>query len=363
LFAGEDKPPAATVKDKPAADWLLFRGNPQQTGVASSRLPDKLDILWKFQTKDTIEGTPAIAGGTVYVGAMDEFLYALDLATGKETWRYKAGAVKAPVAVRDGAVYAGNIDGLFHCVDAATGKKLWTFEASAEISSGANFSGSRVLFGCADETLYCLSAKGEKLWTFRVQGGPVLATPALAQNRTFVAGCDSTLHVLDAAAGKELSSVDLGSQIGATAAVRGDQLYVGTMGNQVLAVDWKQGKVAWTFEPRKNPQPFYASPAVTEQLVIIGGRDRRVHALDRATGKEVWSFLTRNRVDSSPVVVGSRVYAGSLDGTLYMLNLAKGTELAKYELDGAIGGSPAVAAGCLVIGTDKGTVYCFGAKK
>src|SRR5262249_28589839 len=152
LTAKEDKPTAKpeTVKEKATADWPLFRGNALQTGVAAAKLPEKLKILWKFEAKDGIEGTPAIVDGTVYVGAMfkDEHLYALDLATGKEKWHYKAGGLKAPISVHDGRVYAGNLDGVLHCVDAATGKKLWTFEAPAEITSGASFDGDRVLFGC-----------------------------------------------------------------------------------------------------------------------------------------------------------------------------------------------------------------------
>ncbi|HMF12242.1 MAG TPA: PQQ-binding-like beta-propeller repeat protein, partial [Gemmataceae bacterium] len=271
-----------------------------------------------------------------------------------------------PAAVRDGRVYVGNLDGVLHCVDAAKGTKVWTFEtpSQAEISSGVSFADGKLFFGCADETLYCLSDKAERLWTFRVQGGPVMATPAIAQNRTFVAGCDSTLHVLDTAQGKELASVDLGGQIGATAAIVGDQLYVGTMGSTVLGVDWKQAKVAWSYEPEKGRQPFYSSPAVTEKLVVLGCRDKHVRALDRANGKEVWDFVAAGQVDCSPVIVGSRVIVGAKDrnGTLYVLDLAKGTQLAKIELDGAILGSPAVADGKLVIGTEKGTVYCLGSK-
>lgn len=355
----------ASVVSSSLADWPIFRGNPRQTGIATSKLPDKLDTLWTFQTKDAVEGTPAIANGVVFIGSFDEHLYALDLATGQEKWRYKAGALKAPAAVRDGTVCIGNLDGMLHCVDAAKGTKIWTFETpgQAEITSGVSFMDGKVLFGCADESLYCLSEKGEKLWTFRVQGGPVMATPAIAENRTFVAGCDSTLHILDATQGKELASVDLGGQIGATAAVVGDNLYVGTMTSTVLGVDWKQAKVLWTFEPEKTKQPFYSSPAVTEKLLVLGCRDKRVRALDRATGNELWSFVTGSQVDCSPVIVGERVYVGSKDKNLYVLDLAKGTQLAKVELDGAILGSPAVADGKLVIGTEKGTVYCFGAKK
>jgi outer membrane protein assembly factor BamB len=367
--AKDDKsaPTSTVARQEQNGTWPLFRGNAHQTGVAASTLPDNLEILWTFSTKDAIEGTPAIADGVVYVGSFDENLYAIDLATGKEKWRYKAGALKSPAAVHGGRVYIGNMDGLLHCVDAAKGTKLWTFETpnQAEITSGVSFADGKLYFGCADETLYCLTENGKKLWTFRVQGGPVMATPAIAQNRTFVAGCDSTLHVLDATEGKELASVELGGQIGATAAVVGANLYVGTMSSTVLGVDWKQAKVAWTYEPEKTKQAFYSSPAVTDKLVVIGCRDRRVRGLDRATGKEVWNFLAAGQVDCSPVVVGSRVVVGAKDrtGTLYVLDLAKGTKLAGIELDGAILSSPAVAEGKLVIGTEKGTVYCLGAKQ
>jgi outer membrane protein assembly factor BamB len=366
--ARDDKsaPTSTEARQEHVGDWPLFRGNPHQTGVAVSTLPAKLEVLWTFSTKDAIEGTPAIADGVVFVGSFDKYLHAIDLITGKEKWRYEVGEVKTPVAVRDGKVYVGNLDGVLYAIDAAKGTKVWTFTTpnQMEISSGVSFAKAKLFFGCADESLYCLSDTGKKLWTFRVQGGPVMATPAIAQNRTFVAGCDSTLHVLDATEGKELASVDLGGQIGATAAVVGDNLYVGTMSGTVLGVDWKQAKVAWTFE-KESRQPFYSSPAVTEKLVVIGCRDKHVRALDRSTGKEIWDFPATAQVDCSPVVVGNRVVVGAKDrtGSLYVLDLANGRQLSKTELDGAILGSPAVADGRLVIGTEKGTVYCIGAKK
>src|SRR6266496_3918600 len=50
-------------------------------------------------------------------GAMDCTLYALDLASGKKQWQYRAeGGIKAAPAVRAGAVYVGDLAGQFHCV-------------------------------------------------------------------------------------------------------------------------------------------------------------------------------------------------------------------------------------------------------
>ena len=345
-----------------AADWPVFRGSPGQTGIAQGKLPDKLELLWEFKAKDGVESAAAVANGVVYVGSYDQNLYALDLMTGKEKWRYKAGPFKAPPGIHDGSVYVGDMDGLFHCIDAATGAKKWTFDTNSEISSGANFDRDSVLFGSGDETLYCLRSGKEK-WKFKVPGGPVLGSPAIIGNRTFAAGCDSNLHVIDLDTGKEVATpLELNGQIGATVAVVDDRLFVGTMSNQVLAIDWKKPSIAWTFEPAQRAQPFYSSAAVTDSLVLVGGRDKSLHALDRKTGKEVWSFATRGRVDSSPVVAGSRVYFGSSDGNLYVVDLAKGTEVQKYRLGGDVKASPVVVDGRLIIGNEDGLVVCLGAK-
>jgi outer membrane protein assembly factor BamB len=345
------------------ADWPLFRGNALQTGVAGSALPDKLEILWKFETGDRVEGTAAIANGVVYVGALDEHLYAINLATGKKDWEYEAGPIASPASVHDGKVYIDDNDGKFQCIDAKTGKQVWIFETGRDIKSGANFAGDSILLGSGDGHLYCLSKEGKELWKFQVAGGPVLGTPVVLDDRTFAAGCDSTLHVLDLANGKELATLELGGQIGAAAAVMGDQFYVGTMTNQVLGIDWKKPEVKWTFESADQPEPFFASAAVTNKLLITSSRDRHVYALDRSTGTEVWNFPTGGKVDSSPVVAGERVYVGSSDGKLYVLNLEDGKLVQKIDLGGPISASPAVGGGCLVIGTERNAVFCLGAKK
>jgi outer membrane protein assembly factor BamB len=357
LLLGAAALAADTTKE---TSWPLFRGNPEQTGVARTSLPDTLKVLWQFSAKDGIEGTAAITGGTVFIGSFDKHLYALDLKTGKEKWKYGAGPIKATPGYRDGVVYAGDEDGTLHAVDAATGKRRWTFEGGSDVVSGISFAGTDILFGTEGSDLVCVSKDGKKRWTFNVPGGPVYATAAVVEGSTFLAGCDVKMHVIDTKTGMEARSIDLAGQVGATTALAGDLLYVGTMTNEIQAVNWKKGTVVWTYRPEKRAQSFQSSVALTDALVIAGSKDRRVHAVNRKTGEPVWTFTTENRVDSSPVVVGKRVYIGSLDSKLYVLDRDKGTLIQKLELDGEIIGSPAVADGRLVIATVKGTVYCLG---
>jgi hypothetical protein len=43
---------------------------------------------------------------------------------------------------------------------------------------------------------------------FKVPGGPVMGSPAIINNTTFVAGCDSELHVIDTATGSKTMTMD-----------------------------------------------------------------------------------------------------------------------------------------------------------
>ena len=346
-----------------AADWPLARGDAQMRGVGVAKLPDQLAEVWAFKCGDAIETTPLVVGNVVYVACLDKHLYAIDLTTGQQVWKRKLGSFKASPGYDGGRVYVGDLEGKFYAVDAAKGELLWTFETQGEIHAAPNFVAGDALIGSHDATLYRINRDGKKVWEFKIDG-PINGAAALAGDRTFVAGCDSLLHVVDVATGKSLGTVDLGGQAAATGAVEGDSVYVGTMTNQVLAVNWKTLKKTWEFEAKRRQQPFYSSAAVTNDLVVIGGRDKRVYALDRATGKEKWSVVTEGNVDASPVVVGNRVYVGCLSNTgeFYALDLATGKLAQTVALDSAVGGTVGVGPDCLLVGTDKGTLYKLGAK-
>ncbi len=347
-----------------AQSWPLGRGDRRATGVARSSLPLRLEVLWTFRTeRGGFEATAVIANQTVFVGALDGNFYALDLASGQKQWQFPTElGFTAAAAVRGGRVYVGDTDGTFYCLDAQSGRKLWHFQTDAEINSDANFHADRVLFGSQDMFLYCLEAdSGHLVWKYE-SADQIRCFPAIAGDFAFVAGCDGRLHIIRLADGQEVGHVDLQAPTGSAPACLGEMVFVGTEGNMFFGIDWQNRSVRWHYENAERPRPFRSSAAVAERLVIVGSQDKLVHAFDFQSGREVWSFSTKGRVDSSPVVVGDRVFVGSLDGRLYALDLASGRELWHFEAGGGIIASPAVADRRLVIGTDNGELYCFGAK-
>jgi len=343
-------------------DWPMFRGSPALTGISDVELPSNLKLRWTFQAKDSIESSAAIVGETVYFGSMDGALYALDLASGKQRWRY---ATSGPVqesspCVYNGIVYVGDLNGVLHAVDVFSGKARWTFAAAAEIKSSPNVFGNRVYFGSYDQNLYCLSADhGSLIWKFTTQG-PVHCTPAIDKKYVYISGCDETFRAIDATSGKQTYELPLGAYTGASAAIRGDHAYAGTFGNEVLGIDLLHHSIQWVYRHPTRSFPFYSSAAVAPDRVVLGGRDKMVHCIERATGKEIWTFLTKARVESSPLVTGSHVYIGSNDGVLYELDLASGQKTWDFIAGAPLSASPAASRGSLVIGSQDGVLYCFG---
>jgi outer membrane protein assembly factor BamB len=168
-----------------------------------------------------------------------------------------------------------------------------------------------------------------------------------------------------------------------------DTIYLADAG-QVYVLNAANGTISCRFpEKGDNAKPFYAAPAVTDNLIVAGnyghtlygfGKDcqqkwtfvtdngnfagtplviqdtvlapstnNKVYALSAVDGKELWSFETKNAVWAAPASDGKIVYQPALDHYLYALNLADGKQVWKKDLGSALISAPLL--------TQDGTLY------
>lgn len=354
-------PFVAVAQDTPANNWSQFRGNHQLTGVSQSGVPDTLRHLWTWEAGASIESSAAIVGGTVFVGSQKGDLVALNLENGAVFWKFSTDSPigESSPAYSAGTVYIGHLDGWLNAINASDGRKLWAFKTGSEIKSSPVVVGDRVLIGSYDQHLYCLSTRtGSVLWKFKT-AGPVHATPSISGGLAFIAGCDEVFRAIRISDGRQMFSVTSGAYTGASPALLGGAAYYGTFNNDVLKVSLPGRRVVWRYEHPARHFPFYSSAAVTNNYVVVGGRDKLVHGLNTA-GKAVWTFTTGARVESSPAIAGGRVFVGSNDGRFYALDLSSGAKVWEFNAGAAFSASPAIANGRIVIGSQDGRLYCFG---
>ncbi|WP_202911742.1 PQQ-binding-like beta-propeller repeat protein [Natrialba swarupiae] len=100
-----------------------------RNGVALLDLEDGETIWYRDLEGNAVEGTAAVADGTIYASDGRETFYALSLETGEELWSAPFERETEPV-VADGMVYAVEMDRTLVGFDATTGEERVRFEPS-----------------------------------------------------------------------------------------------------------------------------------------------------------------------------------------------------------------------------------------
>ncbi|MCB9881313.1 MAG: PQQ-binding-like beta-propeller repeat protein [Planctomycetes bacterium] len=351
--------------DDAAMDWPNYRGDASLLGVAKGTLGNRFEVAWTLETEGAITSSPVVSGGIVYVGSSDGALYAVRADTGKEVWSYGTDdIIEAPPLVHGGRVYVGSNDFYMYALDAATGKLAWKYETGDKIMGSANTWTSEkgellIIFGSYDNKLHAVNAStGEKVWEYETSNY-VNGTPAIEGGKIVFGGCDAVMHVVSAKTGKATETVELGDEchVAGSVALADGRAYFGHYGNEFVCVDLAKAAVVWRYGG--GDQAFFSSPAIGQDKVVFGGRDRSLHCAKRSDGEKVWTFPTRRKVDASPVICGGKVVFGSGDGRLYVLELATGKQVFKYEIGRPVYSSPAVSRGWIFVGSNDKRLYAF----
>lgn len=130
----------------------------------------------------------------------------------------------------------------------------------------------------------------------------------------------------------------------------------------------------WTFGAGS---PLWPGPALLGGLLVVGGDDGRLHALDPATGKPRWSFQAGGAIRTRAAGDKGTLYVQADDGVLYALDGASGQERWRAKVadkpatrlppsDPAsrydrFGSDVVVDGGRLFLGTHEGRVLCLQA--
>jgi outer membrane protein assembly factor BamB len=114
------------IKAAPAvADGVVYCGS--DDGRMYALDASSGDKLWTYTCGGPVQCSPAVAGGVIYFGANDYHFYALDRKTGRKLWSFKTGhplVITTPVVHGD-TVYAAQWVDWVYALDAATGRETW----------------------------------------------------------------------------------------------------------------------------------------------------------------------------------------------------------------------------------------------
>lgn len=292
----------------------------------------------------TWDGSIASAGaidddlGLVFAGALDDNFYAVDLATGKTRWTYKAGgeiwsslgslnlASKGLVCfgVGGSAIPSSDCHAAVHCVRKADGARAWVGRTGKQIQSRPAFGNhtNAVFVGDYDNCVYAFNADtgGTPLWKTctagRVESSPAVFFDAANNTEIVTVGSgDGYLYGFDGATGAVLWKARCNGAVGLSSGgvlsspwihAASGTVFVG--GGGVTAVDVRTGAVKWHFAPAGDAKAqFGASPYVTADGATLyeGGEDGYLYALDLTAAMAMKQEEARRRPSSGAPVAAA----------------------------------------------------------
>lgn len=369
----------------PVSMWSTFHGDARRNGWAAGLAPARGDILWSFEPGASVQSSPVLGGGLLYIGADNGRLYALRPSTGEEVWNRSFGefsTVQSTPAYWSGILFFGSLNGsnsgLF-ALNASDGSVIWSVPDDRGIAASPAVVNGTVYSCSQNGTVLAVNAtSGEILWT-AAMGGEMWSSPAVAGGCVYGATIQGEAFALWAANGSQrwnLSFSESWTLYSSPCASNGT-VYFGAasytaLQGELLAIDASTGAPRWRFSACQGD---YSTAAAADGavfahvwnktaggsfLVALPAEDPNGDGVI-SQGEMLWSFQTMDfEGGSSPLVTDNLVIVGSSDGNVYAVDRQTGKPAWNATIGGKIVGSPALFERRVFAGSMGGVVCGLG---
>ena len=366
-FASKD---AEAKKAAEPAELVDFQASANPAKVWSAKLGEGEGKIGARQH-------PAVADGRVFAAATDGGVVALDLHTGKEAWRFKAGKkeglrLSGGPGVGEGLVVVGSLGGDVIALDAANGGERWRAKVSCAVIAAPLVAQGHVFVRSNDGRISAFdAANGERSWftehelpSLTVRGNAPLA---YGPGVLFSGNDDGSLTALGMQDGRQLwqqavglqegrSELDRMADVDSGPLIDGVLLFASSFKNRTIAIDGPSGRPMW-----QSDHGGIGGMAVSPYGLLVSSPAGSVYLLDKNSGAALWSqpALARRSI-TGPAVHGDYAVVGDLDGYLHWMRLSDGEMAARARAGRKpIKGQPVVADGILLVQTIDGELTAF----
>ncbi len=297
--------------------------------VSSSRRLDGMEYV-----------SPILYGNTLVFGSARSGLISFYPKIRRVRWTFEIpnGIVSQIGTSNDRAFFTGG-DGLVYSLSLETGKVLWTYDLRNPVTSRPAVDGEDLFLVTSDDAVLCLQSEtGKWQWQYRRRNttGPVIhgaTRPLVVGDSVWIGFADGALVALSRKDGKVLWEKQLNtnrrfSGIQAEFLEKDGIVYVPAYDQALYALNSKTGTMLWVRDGVGGARKVTLANGVLYAPDSAGG----LHALDPASGKEIWKFQVDHGVPSEVVVTERHVVVSSTHEYLYALDRASGRLLYRYQV-------------------------------
>jgi outer membrane protein assembly factor BamB len=392
-------------------DGVAYAGT-LDNAVYALRVSDG-SLLWRFNTNVSVDDSPLVANGVVYVranvaqgpGYLAGYVFALRASDGTLLWRFTRGNYVSTPTVVNGVAYVGSGDGTLSALRASDGTLLWRYTTKGTVDDSPLVVNGVVLVNANVDQgpayLYALRASdGSLLWRYATpQGFAYMPTVVNGVAYTDAPEGLVALRVSDGTLLWRYSRVSTGTGFSFMTVLNGIVYTIGTKFSSVAldavsdhtggyllqtnaaivpskektpfksavasvyALRASDGALLWQYSMNNGKDNWGTFLSVVNGVVYVGANvdvdTNYIYALQASNGSLLWRSTTKDAL-SSALVTNGIIYVGS-DGTMYALRASDGSVFWRSAIYGIVLNMPILVGGLLYVGTTSGFVYAMQA--
>lgn len=265
-------------------------------------------IGWRAKTSESIHGAPTVAGGRMFVVALDNTLLTFDIATGAPSWTYQALSESSRILSASSPAISGDTvvsafgSGELVALRTANGNDLWN-EALSRASRTSALSEIRDIPG----------------------------RPAIYQGDVFAVSHSGVFAATDLRTGQARWTLPV---VGVTAPwPAGDVVYVVSKNGEVICASRENGQIFWMrplnegFKSKRKGgvfglggqrqnRPIWSGPLLANDRLLIVGQTGEMVVLNAKTGEITKRIDLKGSSITSPIALGDMVYVVTQEADL-----------------------------------------------
>ncbi len=307
-------------------------------------------------------GNRFVASGWAGITADDETaylayntqIYAINLSNGVEVWRYPSEPDPSitfyapPALTEDGQLIVGGYDNIVYSLNPQTGFVNWKFEdAQGRFVGGPLVTQYGIFVPSTDHMVYALGFNGQPLFEALSTEAEIWATPSSddACDCVYVASMDHRVYAIDTKTGSlNWVTEDLGGALVGTPALSDGTLFIGTFGEEMIALNADNGTELWRFTAQDW---VWGGPALNENAVFFGDLSGTFFAVDAQSGLQKWQIQPGSAIVDTPLVTDDAIFFTSESGLIVSVS-HDGVNHWQQEFEGNTYTGP-IAAGELIL--------------
>ena len=353
----------------PATPTLISRNfQPRVSGGGMKATPlghlkAPLEIAWTFKTQGPIgwSSSPVLDKDKriLYCASADNFVYALDAATGELIWKHDTGGplLSSPVIYGDRLAVVNATGGVM-ALFAKTGALIWNFSCEDELMATPVNHKDNLLVPTSKGRLLCIDlASGVLRWQHQ-SNEPIVCAPQRHAELLLFGTKGGFFHAVSLDHGKNIWKFPAGSPIVASPAASVDSVYFGTQHGVFYALEADNGGLIWEYPTDK---PIVSRAVIAFTSVIFASHDKWLYCCEKYDGSLKWKGAVRGKVVANLVVHKDLVLSVSHEGWLQAFSTKSGEIKWQKDTERCIESAPLVVNDRLYMGSVEGelTAYAF----